>query len=171
MPLIPCTIYSDDHKVSTSTLSFLNYSCCDGRLTLKRPVSYTIYGDEIKFFSSILSCLNNTCSDLPDLPHFGSNLSNSHSPSHSIHGILFLETNTLALLLHLRLPLLLWLSSLPLALHFKLQRFSQNMPIIPPQHMPVPSHSICLYHLNHCFLRSEERRVGKECRSRWSPYH
>ena len=24
----------------------------------------------------------------------------------------------------------------------------------------------------HCFsTRSEERRVGKECRSRWSPYH
>ena len=23
---------------------------------------------------------------------------------------------------------------------------------------------------NHC-ERSEERRVGKECRSRWSPYH
>ena len=22
-----------------------------------------------------------------------------------------------------------------------------------------------------CLLRSEERRVGKECRSRWSPYH
>src|SRR5690349_23189707 len=22
-----------------------------------------------------------------------------------------------------------------------------------------------------CCLRSEERRVGKECRSRWSPYH
>ena len=22
-----------------------------------------------------------------------------------------------------------------------------------------------------CFCRSEERRVGKECRSRWSPYH
>ena len=22
-----------------------------------------------------------------------------------------------------------------------------------------------------CYLRSEERRVGKECRSRWSPYH
>ena len=21
------------------------------------------------------------------------------------------------------------------------------------------------------WLRSEERRVGKECRSRWSPYH
>ena len=23
----------------------------------------------------------------------------------------------------------------------------------------------------HNFARSEERRVGKECRSRWSPYH
>ena len=22
-----------------------------------------------------------------------------------------------------------------------------------------------------CIFRSEERRVGKECRSRWSPYH
>src|SRR6266436_10173556 len=25
--------------------------------------------------------------------------------------------------------------------------------------------------LHQCRLRSEERRVGKECRSRWSPYH
>ena len=24
---------------------------------------------------------------------------------------------------------------------------------------------------NICDIRSEERRVGKECRSRWSPYH
>ena len=24
---------------------------------------------------------------------------------------------------------------------------------------------------NNFYLRSEERRVGKECRSRWSPYH
>ena len=24
---------------------------------------------------------------------------------------------------------------------------------------------------NRKFVRSEERRVGKECRSRWSPYH
>ena len=23
----------------------------------------------------------------------------------------------------------------------------------------------------HDYIRSEERRVGKECRSRWSPYH
>ena len=25
--------------------------------------------------------------------------------------------------------------------------------------------------INCTLLRSEERRVGKECRSRWSPYH
>ena len=25
--------------------------------------------------------------------------------------------------------------------------------------------------LAHHLIRSEERRVGKECRSRWSPYH
>ena len=25
--------------------------------------------------------------------------------------------------------------------------------------------------LRYNFFRSEERRVGKECRSRWSPYH
>ena len=24
---------------------------------------------------------------------------------------------------------------------------------------------------NYIHMRSEERRVGKECRSRWSPYH
>ena len=28
-------------------------------------------------------------------------------------------------------------------------------------------HAVFLYHA----IRSEERRVGKECRSRWSPYH
>ena len=28
-----------------------------------------------------------------------------------------------------------------------------------------------LYAAGHPVARSEERRVGKECRSRWSPYH
>ena len=28
-----------------------------------------------------------------------------------------------------------------------------------------------LYYTNNAAERSEERRVGKECRSRWSPYH
>ena len=32
----------------------------------------------------------------PDLSHSNSNLSNSHSPSRSMHGILFLQTNALA---------------------------------------------------------------------------
>src|SRR5205807_3636640 len=31
--------------------------------------------------------------------------------------------------------------------------------------------SIGLTELRFPILRSEERRVGKECRSRWSPYH
>src|SRR5256885_16964002 len=29
----------------------------------------------------------------------------------------------------------------------------------------------CSEPLRTCAFRSEERRVGKECRSRWSPYH
>ena len=28
-----------------------------------------------------------------------------------------------------------------------------------------------IYTVGDCYYRSEERRVGKECRSRWSPYH
>ena len=32
---------------------------------------------------------------------------------------------------------------------------------------PLPS----LHPFDLCVGRSEERRVGKECRSRWSPYH
>ena len=35
---------------------------------------------------------------------------------------------------------------------------------------PIPStEPLRLFNLD--VLRSEERRVGKECRSRWSPYH
>ena len=35
---------------------------------------------------------------------------------------------------------------------------------------PVPNTNISLQYAV-LGLRSEERRVGKECRSRWSPYH
>ena len=50
----------------------------------------------------------------PDLLYSGSNLSNSHSPSHSIQCILFLQTNIPS-------PLAFSMSSsLPLSLHFKL---------------------------------------------------
>ena len=34
-----------------------------------------------------------------------------------------------------------------------------------------PSHLFVLIKGQVSLLRSEERRVGKECRSRWSPYH
>ena len=51
---------------------------------------------------------------------------------------------------------------------------------------PIPCHAVLIcdmavHHTNSfedyelrlptTFKRSEERRVGKECRSRWSPYH
>ena len=32
-------------------------------------------------------------------------------------------------------------------------------------------YSCSKYYKKVIFVRSEERRVGKECRSRWSPYH
>src|SRR2546430_4328137 len=35
----------------------------------------------------------------------------------------------------------------------------------------LPLHSAIFWHLMNVDARSEERRVGKECRSRWSPYH
>src|ERR1017187_733004 len=38
----------------------------------------------------------------------------------------------------------------------------------PPAHVPV---SEKIPERDRTILRSEERRVGKECRSRWSPYH
>src|SRR3712207_9250053 len=33
------------------------------------------------------------------------------------------------------------------------------------------AHQVQLEILRYGIIRSEERRVGKECRSRWSPYH
>ena len=35
--------------------------------------------------------------------------------------------------------------------------------------MPIPSEDNKI--IRRAYSRSEERRVGKECRSRWSPYH
>ena len=34
-----------------------------------------------------------------------------------------------------------------------------------------PNYSNIITNVTPRFIRSEERRVGKECRSRWSPYH
>ena len=41
------------------------------------------------------------------------------------------------------------------------------------QYMKVLRHflSLIMFQSRNSYLRSEERRVGKECRSRWSPYH
>src|SRR2546426_335837 len=41
--------------------------------------------------------------------------------------------------------------------------------LLPVRHPHRPSRRLCRGRLR--VLRSEERRVGKECRSRWSPYH
>src|SRR5258708_35857986 len=35
--------------------------------------------------------------------------------------------------------------------------------------LPLPT--LGIFNMQIYFRRSEERRVGKECRSRWSPYH
>ena len=35
----------------------------------------------------------------------------------------------------------------------------------------VAKANIQVYQIHPSGIRSEERRVGKECRSRWSPYH
>ena len=45
----------------------------------------------------------------------------------------------------------------------------QNNYIIPGL-LDTHTHGAMGYDFNKC-SRSEERRVGKECRSRWSPYH
>ena len=38
-------------------------------------------------------------------------------------------------------------------------------------HLATENTNDTLIRLPKQFIRSEERRVGKECRSRWSPYH
>src|SRR5439155_9626881 len=48
-----------------------------------------------------------------------------------------------------------------------------------PETISCPAQQVCrrfspqafLTEVRRTFPRSEERRVGKECRSRWSPYH
>ena len=45
----------------------------------------------------------------------------------------------------------------------------------PKEHFFAPCEALCSYKIEQGGVsitdRSEERRVGKECRSRWSPYH
>ena len=44
----------------------------------------------------------------------------------------------------------------------------EKIPAFPEEEFMPPSHN---YSFREMPERSEERRVGKECRSRWSPYH
>ena len=122
-----------------STKKGLNWILIRIQTHIEKFVDFYVIGRYQRYINPILIRVYSCNLGWPDLPHSNSNLSNSHSPSCSIHGILLLQTKTFALVPHLRLPRPLWSSSLPLVLHFKLQRFSQNMPIIPPK--------TCPYHL------------------------
>ena len=46
----------------------------------------------------------------------------------------------------------------------KIERFKDRLQMAHPDYVVAPDEAAR-------FPRSEERRVGKECRSRWSPYH
>src|SRR5258707_11320819 len=60
-------------------------------------------------------------------------------------------------------------------------RFAASLAVTPPRDLPISLSSMSgISKETPCplspavvmvTLRSEERRVGKECRSRWSPYH
>ena len=59
------------------------------------------------------------------------------------------------------------------AMHFAEEltgRFRHERAALPAIAIADPSHFTCVSN-DMSFDRSEERRVGKECRSRWSPYH
>src|SRR5574337_2207949 len=51
--------------------------------------------------------------------------------------------------------------------------FARHIPLVGVNHLEGHLYAALLDHedLSFPFTRSEERRVGKECRSRWSPYH
>src|SRR2546429_6471121 len=51
-------------------------------------------------------------------------------------------------------------------IHKALTESPVGKPLVNP-HYPLSSPLL----VQHGYHRSEERRVGKECRSRWSPYH
>ena len=55
-----------------------------------------------------------------------------------------------------------------------IRRWTGRLNLSIPNARLSPEGNYNLIHCAHCLSknkRSEERRVGKECRSRWSPYH
>ena len=54
---------------------------------------------------------------------------------------------------------------------FKLKKGNNTLKLDDPNPDMLPAEVMDFYSMTYPELRSEERRVGKECRSRWSPYH
>ena len=52
-----------------------------------------------------------------------------------------------------------------------LQKLAENLYVEIIPEIDAPAHTLAFTHYKPEIGRSEERRVGKECRSRWSPYH
>ena len=50
-------------------------------------------------------------------------------------------------------------------------RIAQVAEVLPQANCGGCGYPGCSGFADACVKRSEERRVGKECRSRWSPYH
>src|SRR2546430_7784343 len=55
--------------------------------------------------------------------------------------------------------------------HIKSATLHNLIELCPPMEGFMILMPLCIFFLIYLFVRSEERRVGKECRSRWSPYH
>src|SRR3712207_7560242 len=64
--------------------------------------------------------------------------------------------------------LILWGEQDPLFPHEEQERLAAAIPDATLKVYPETGHAV---HWDRPEWRSEERRVGKECRSRWSPYH
>ena len=89
-----CRIVSDNTMSMSSTLisNWLSKSVFYLKIIIINPILIWVYPLKRQWLGSLYS---------------NSNLINSHSPSHSIHGLLILQTNTFALL-HLSLEIVLF---------------------------------------------------------------
>ena len=145
-------------------LSFL--CCCSQHALTASSFPQTWLRD---WFSTCLNLVTplQCCSDLQHLTHFLS----------SIHEYFWICENSKCLFSQLETIFFWWLG-------FACNKFYFNLLYKRITHITLYTHSkrllltimLCsLYKISIFVLgrsaRSEERRVGKECRSRWSPYH
>src|SRR3712207_9033693 len=56
-------------------------------------------------------------------------------------------------------------------MHMAWERLALAYAILLPPVLVLVFVAIMVFEADYTLFRSEERRVGKECRSRWSPYH